>query len=147
MAIFNICNISFHGLRPLALYFSQGFMKKYLSLRLKSSTIFDSTVQALWMQLQLLFILLSPEPTRSSESSITLKCRTEHYLLSLQKKIFVVFLFFFFFFVKGLIDITNVLESRQNLVIPVILMFITLVLLHSLTDITVPFVHKSWIAN
>lgn len=36
--IFNICNMSFQGLWPLARCFSHGFMKKYLSLRLKSST-------------------------------------------------------------------------------------------------------------
>lgn len=76
IAIFNICNISFHGLRPLARYFSQGFMKKYLSLRLKSSTTFD---WRLWMwTLHLQFSLRSSDLAASScsRSSIALRVRT-----------------------------------------------------------------------
>lgn len=38
MAILSICSIIFHGLRPLALYFWHGLMKKYFSFLLKFST-------------------------------------------------------------------------------------------------------------
>lgn len=73
IAIFSICSISFHGLRPLARYFSQGFIKKYLSLRLKSSTTF---VWKLWMwTLHLQFSLRSSDLAASScsRSSIALR--------------------------------------------------------------------------
>lgn len=42
MAILSICRIIFHGLRPLALYFSHGLMKKYFSFLLKFSTNWGS---------------------------------------------------------------------------------------------------------
>lgn len=42
MAILSICRIIFHGLRPLALYFWHGLMKKYFSFLLKVSTNWGS---------------------------------------------------------------------------------------------------------
>lgn len=73
IAIFSICNISFHGLRPLALYFSQGFMKKYLSLRLKSSTTLDSgpgCMSVLHLQRPLAVLSSDLTANRRSMSSI-----------------------------------------------------------------------------
>lgn len=77
-AIFNICNNSFHGLRPRAWYFSQGFMKKYLSLRLKSSTALDSRLWMCARHLQWMCDLPSELVFRScSRSSIMLRyCTT-----------------------------------------------------------------------
>lgn len=140
MAIFNICNISFHGLRPLALYFSQGFMKKYLSLRLKSSTTFDSTPWVPWLHLQLPFILLSSELTRSSESSIILKCRAEHDLVSVEA---VLVAFVFTVFVKALIHLVleGQVQSFQSF------WCLSHSLLHSPTDIFLSSVLTSQITN
>lgn len=75
IAIFSICNVSFHGLRPLARYFSQGFMKKYLSLRLKSSTTFDWRLWTWTLHLQLRRRSIDLAVSSCSWSSITLEFR------------------------------------------------------------------------